>query len=38
VLFRSPDAAKWWLSLGMLLGRLEIMTLLILFTPAYWRY
>ena len=33
-----PDAAKWWLSLGMLLGRLEIMTLLILFTPAYWRY
>ncbi|WP_337881347.1 TrkH family potassium uptake protein [Rheinheimera sp.] len=33
-----PDAAKWWLSLGMLLGRLEILTLLILFTPAYWRY
>jgi len=33
-----PDAAKWWLSLGMLLGRLEILTLLTLFTPAYWRY
>lgn len=33
-----PDGAKWWLSLGMLMGRLEILTLLILFTPAYWRY
>lgn len=33
-----PDGAKWWLSLGMLLGRLEILTLLVLFTPAYWRY
>ena len=33
-----PDAAKWWLCLGMLMGRLEILTLLILFTPSYWRY
>jgi trk system potassium uptake protein TrkH len=33
-----PDAAKWWLSLGMLMGRLEILTLLILFTPSYWRF
>ncbi len=33
-----PDGAKWWLSFGMLLGRLEILTLLVLFTPAYWRY
>lgn len=33
-----PDGAKWWLSLGMLMGRLEILTLLILFTPSYWRY
>ena len=33
-----PDGAKWWLSLGMLLGRLEILTLLVLFTPAYWRF
>jgi len=33
-----PDGAKWWLSLGMLMGRLEILTLLVLFTPAYWRY
>jgi trk system potassium uptake protein TrkH len=33
-----PDGAKWWLSLGMLLGRLEILTLLVLFTPSYWRF
>ncbi|MDN3684065.1 potassium transporter TrkG [Vibrio sinaloensis] len=26
-----PDAAKWILSLGMLMGRLEILTLLVLF-------
>jgi trk system potassium uptake protein TrkH len=32
-----PDAAKWLLSLGMLLGRLEIMTVLILLTPMFWR-
>lgn len=33
-----PDAAKWWLCLGMLMGRLEILTLLLLFTPSYWRF
>ena len=33
-----PDAAKWILSFAMLLGRLEIFTLLVLFTPAFWRY
>ncbi|MGD9638499.1 MAG: TrkH family potassium uptake protein [Alphaproteobacteria bacterium] len=32
-----PDAAKWWLSLAMMAGRLEIFTLLVLFMPAYWR-
>ncbi|KGK18586.1 TrkH family potassium uptake protein [Vibrio navarrensis] len=32
-----PDAAKWLLSLGMLMGRLEILTLLVLFFPAFWR-
>jgi trk system potassium uptake protein TrkH len=31
------DPAKWALSFAMLLGRLEIFTLLILFTPAFWR-
>ena len=33
-----PDSAKWLLSLGMLLGRLEIVTVLVLLTPAYWRH
>ena len=32
-----PDAAKWALGFGMLLGRLEFFTLLVLFTPGYWR-
>jgi len=32
----SP-AAQWVLVLAMLFGRLEIFTLLVLFTPAFWR-
>ncbi|MGP9796439.1 TrkH family potassium uptake protein [Halomonas sp. 86] len=32
-----PDLAKWILVLAMLLGRLEIFTVLVLFTPAFWR-
>jgi trk system potassium uptake protein len=32
-----PDAAKWLLSAGMLLGRLELFTVLILLTPSFWR-
>ncbi len=32
-----PGPAQWLLILAMLLGRLEIFTLLVLFTPAYWR-
>ena len=32
-----PDAAKWILSFGMLLGRLEILTVIVLFAPAFWR-
>lgn len=31
------DTAKWTLSIGMLLGRLEFLTILVLFTPAFWR-
>ncbi len=31
------DQAKWVLCFAMLLGRLEIFTLLVLFTPAFWR-
>ncbi|WP_138379185.1 TrkH family potassium uptake protein [Luteithermobacter gelatinilyticus] len=33
-----PDAAKWLFSLGMLLGRLEILAVVVLFTPAFWRH
>ena len=32
-----PDAAKWVLSAGMLLGRLELFTVLILFAPSFWK-
>ncbi|MCW9013388.1 MAG: TrkH family potassium uptake protein [Gammaproteobacteria bacterium] len=31
------DFAKWVLCMAMLMGRLEIFTLLVLFTPAFWR-
>lgn len=31
-----PDAAKWLLSAGMLMGRLELLTVLIMFTRDYW--
>ncbi len=31
------DVAKWILCFAMLLGRLEIYTLLVLFMPAFWR-
>jgi trk system potassium uptake protein TrkH len=31
------DVAKWIAIAGMLLGRLEIFTLLVLFTPTFWR-
>lgn len=32
-----PDAAKWWASFLMLIGRLELFTVLILLTPFFWR-
>ena len=31
-----PDMAKWTLSVGMLMGRLEVITVLVMFTSAYW--
>ena len=31
------DTAKWISVAGMLLGRLEIFTLLVLITPTFWR-
>lgn len=32
-----PESAKWVLSAGMLLGRLELFTVLVLFAPWFWR-
>lgn len=32
-----PDYIKWALSLLMLMGRLEIMTVFVLFTPSFWK-
>jgi trk system potassium uptake protein TrkH len=32
-----PDFGKWWASFLMLLGRLELFTVLILFTPFFWK-
>ncbi len=31
------DVAKWLLSAGMILGRLELFTVLVLLLPAFWR-
>ncbi len=33
-----PDSAKWILCGGMILGRLEIFTVLIVFAPHFWRH
>ena len=32
-----PDSAKWILSFGMLLGRLEFMSVLVLMSPLFWQ-
>jgi trk system potassium uptake protein TrkH len=32
-----PEAVKWVLALGMLLGRLELFTMLVLLAPTFWR-
>ena len=32
-----PDLSKWILTLGMILGRLELFAILVLFLPAFWR-
>ena len=31
-----PDGAKWILCVAMLLGRLELLTVLVLFVPSFW--
>lgn len=32
-----PESSKWFLSFIMLIGRLELFTVLLLFTPAFWK-
>lgn len=32
-----PDSAKWVLCFGMLLGRLELFTVLVMLSPHFWR-
>ncbi len=32
-----PEISKWFLSFIMLLGRLELFTVLVLFTPTFWK-
>ena len=32
-----PDFAKWFLSFLMLIGRLELFTVLVLFSPGFWK-
>ena len=33
-----PQAAKWIAIAAMLIGRLEVFTVVVLFTPAFWRH
>jgi len=32
-----PDAAKWLMAFGMLLGRLELFTVIVLFSQSFWK-
>ena len=32
-----PDAAKWISAILMLIGRLELFTVLLLFMPSFWK-
>ena len=35
--YSMPAIGKWWCAFLMLIGRLELFTVLILFTPFFWR-
>jgi len=35
--YEIPDIGKWFLSFLMLIGRLELFTVLVLFTPYFWK-
>ena len=32
-----PDVGKWFLSFLMMLGRLELFTVIIIFSPVFWK-
>lgn len=32
-----PDGAKWLLCIAMIMGRLELLTVMVLFSPIFWR-
>ena len=32
-----PDVSKWILTIGMIMGRLELFAILVLFLPSFWR-
>jgi trk system potassium uptake protein TrkH len=32
-----PEVSKWILTVGMILGRLELFAILVLFLPSFWR-
>ena len=36
-LAHAPDICKWYMSFLMIVGRLELFTILILFTPGFWK-
>jgi len=36
--YKLPDLAKWFLAFLMMLGRLELFTVLVLFSPSFWRH
>ena len=38
VVMTKPITAKWILCSAMILGRLELFTVLVLFTPSFWKY
>jgi trk system potassium uptake protein TrkH len=35
--YHLPAFGKWFLSFLMLIGRLELFTVLVLFTPSFWK-
>ena len=35
--YSLPDISKWILSIGMILGRLELFAILIIFLPSFWK-